>query len=60
MRPLVSVVVPTYKRPQLLSRCLSALVEQDFDRRGYEIVVTDDEANGSTRDLVGAFAAAVC
>ncbi len=48
----VSVVVPTYKRTDLLSRCLAALAEQDYDPTAYEVIVADDAANAETRALV--------
>ncbi len=48
----VSVVVPTYQRPDLLNRCLAALLTQDFDPQGYEIVVADDGVSEETRALV--------
>jgi glycosyltransferase involved in cell wall biosynthesis len=48
----VSVVVPTFKRPQLLDRCLAALVNQSFDPSAYEIVIADDAASESTRRQV--------
>jgi cellulose synthase/poly-beta-1,6-N-acetylglucosamine synthase-like glycosyltransferase len=48
----VSVVVPTYKRNDLLRRCLAALLAQDFDRCAYEIIVVDDAASNETRQLV--------
>lgn len=38
----VSVVVPTFKRPDLLDLCLSALLRQDFPRERYEIIIADD------------------
>lgn len=44
-----SVVVPTYRRPELLGRCLGALVAQDLDPQTYEIVVADDAASEATR-----------
>jgi glycosyltransferase involved in cell wall biosynthesis len=50
--PVVSVVVPTYNRPDLLERCLGALLAQDFDPAGFEIVVVDDAASESTRKQV--------
>ncbi|MFB3908364.1 MAG: glycosyltransferase family 2 protein [Candidatus Eisenbacteria bacterium] len=40
--PLVSVVVPTYRRPALLARCLDALAEQDLGRSAFEVIVVDD------------------
>jgi GT2 family glycosyltransferase len=53
----VSVVTPTYHRPELLGRCLAALVAQDFDPAGYEVVVADDAADDATRRQVEALAA---
>lgn len=48
----VSVVVPTYKRPDLLLRCLNALAEQDIDSNCYEVIVVDDAACEETQCLV--------
>jgi GT2 family glycosyltransferase len=47
--PRVSVVVPTYLRPQLLDRCLTALLAQDFDPAAYEILIADDAVSEATR-----------
>lgn len=44
----VSVVVPTYKRPQLLLRCIQALQQQDFFPPDYEIIVVSDGKDPST------------
>lgn len=54
----VSVVVPTYKRPELLRRCLAALLTQDFDPKAYEIIIADDAACDETRCLVEEYALA--
>ena len=48
----VSVVVPTFKRPELLERCLAALVAQTFDSSAYEIIIADDAASELTRHQV--------
>jgi GT2 family glycosyltransferase len=48
----VSVVVPTYKRPDLLRRCLEALLAQSLVPTAYEIVVVDDAPTPETRYLV--------
>src|SRR5438552_15295194 len=45
----LSVVVPTYKRPDLLARCLAALDVQQLDPPEYEIIVADDAADDATR-----------
>src|SRR5260370_468484 len=52
MMACVSVVVPTCKRPALLSRCLEALLAQDFVPADYEVIVVDDAACAETRHLV--------
>ncbi|HEY9668955.1 MAG TPA: glycosyltransferase [Coleofasciculaceae cyanobacterium] len=48
----VSVVVPTFKRPELLSRCLTALSQQDFEPTAYEVIIVDDAASEETKQLV--------
>src|SRR5690606_20874831 len=48
----VSVVVPTYRRPDLLERCLSALLAQDLPPDAYEIIVADDGPSSDTAELV--------
>lgn len=55
--PLVSVVLPTCRRPALLQRCLNALMAQCFAFGRYEIVVVDDGPDAATRELVQALAA---
>lgn len=48
----VSVVVPTYKHPELLQCCLNALIMQDFEHDEYEIIVVDDANCEETRQQV--------
>ena len=48
----VSVVVPTYNRPDLLLRCLRALVAQKLHRDEYEIIVVSDGPDGITEKRV--------
>ncbi|HWE39408.1 MAG TPA: glycosyltransferase [Isosphaeraceae bacterium] len=48
----VTVVVPTFRRPDLLARCLEALARQDVGPSSFEVVVADDEASHATRSLV--------
>jgi GT2 family glycosyltransferase len=51
----VSVVVPTYQRPQLLRKCLLALVRQAFPLDAFEIIIVDDEVSEEARVLVENF-----
>jgi glycosyltransferase involved in cell wall biosynthesis len=48
MKVQVSVVIPTYRRPELLLRCLSALAVQRFDRNAYEVIVVSDGPDAVT------------
>lgn len=51
-----SVVVPTYRRPELLARCLAALLRQTMPSSEYEIIVADDGDSPDTRRQVEAIA----
>jgi glycosyltransferase involved in cell wall biosynthesis len=42
MKPNISVVIATWRRPELLERCLMALANQSFDARRYEVIVVTD------------------
>jgi GT2 family glycosyltransferase len=41
-RPTISVIVPTYNRPESLERCLRALAAQTLAPRRFEVIVCDD------------------
>lgn len=48
----ISVVIPTYRRPQLLKRCLQALAEQELDASRYEVLVVSDGPCAESRACV--------
>lgn len=50
----ISVVVPTYKRPNLLCRCLEALMKQDFPSQEFEIIVVSDGEDPLTNRAIDA------
>jgi glycosyltransferase involved in cell wall biosynthesis len=54
--PDISVVVPTYRRPVMLERCLASLLTQDYDPARFEIIVCDDGPDDATRARVERFA----
>lgn len=43
--PLVSIVTPTYKRPQFLTRAIGSIIAQTFNN--WELLVVDDNGTGS-------------
>lgn len=52
----ISVVVPTFKRPLLLRRCLRALTQQIVSRPFVEVIVVSDGPDVETRAIVNEFA----
>lgn len=40
-KPRVSIVIPAYKRTELLHKAVRSLFEQDLDRDNYELIVVD-------------------
>lgn len=48
----VSVVIPTYKRPELLLRCLKKLCAQNFSNYLFEVIVVTDGADIETESIV--------
>jgi glycosyltransferase involved in cell wall biosynthesis len=47
----ISVVIPTYKRPLLLARCIEALSKQNYPGN-FEIVIVSDGPDEQTKELV--------
>lgn len=54
-----SVVVPTYRRPHALARCLSALAAQEPPAGGFEVIVVIDGEDGAQEALATARASPV-
>src|SRR5215217_1859634 len=54
---LLSVVVPTCGRMDLLDRCLDALTRQTLPGSSFEVLVVDDEPNHNTLHLVAGWRA---
>ncbi len=50
----VSVVIPTFRRPELLGRCLTAIARQRLGGEDYEVIVVDDACDAATRTAVEA------
>lgn len=48
----IAVVIATYQRPELLSRCLTALLNQSIPAASYEIIVVDDGHSDDTHAAV--------
>jgi glycosyltransferase involved in cell wall biosynthesis len=51
----LSVVICTYNRDRHIERALQSLVNQDFDKQAYEIIVVDNNSNDKTPDIIRRF-----
>ena len=49
--PLISVIIPTFNRADLLSRSLESLANQSLPRNQFEVVVIDDGSSDRTKDV---------
>lgn len=50
--PSFSIVVPTFRRPDVLRGTLAALLALEYDRDSYEVIVVDDGADEPTARVV--------
>jgi glycosyltransferase involved in cell wall biosynthesis len=48
--PMVSVIVPTYRRPELLKRAAASVLAQTFE--DFEVIVVDDASDDATGRVV--------
>ncbi len=53
--PAISVVIPSYARPDRLRGCLAALAASDLDRARFEVIVVDDGSPEPLAPLVEPF-----
>jgi glycosyltransferase involved in cell wall biosynthesis len=52
----VTVAIPTYNRADFLRQTLAGIVEQQFPRENFEVLVIDNNSNDHTRAVVDEFA----
>src|SRR5690242_1243034 len=57
--PDYSIVVPTYRRPDSLARCLRSIEALDFDRTRFELLVVDDGSTEPPTDLIASLDSSV-
>jgi molybdenum cofactor biosynthesis enzyme MoaA/glycosyltransferase involved in cell wall biosynthesis len=51
----ISIVIPTYDRPNQLMQCIGSLQRQEFESLEAEIVVVDDKADKKIQKMLQAF-----
>jgi len=50
--PEVSVIIPTRNSMNFLGRCLRSLINQNFDRNKYEIILVNDKSTMKQKKLL--------
>jgi glycosyltransferase involved in cell wall biosynthesis len=53
--PFLSVIIPTYNRPDHLAACLESLCRLDYPRQDFEVIVVDDGSEMPVKDVCCAF-----
>lgn len=53
VRPLFSIIIPTYNRANVIGRCLSSVVGQTY--RHWEAIIIDNYSEDNTEDIVIGF-----
>lgn len=51
----ISIVVPTFRRPDALTQTLTALLALDYPSESYEIIIVDDGSGDTTPEVVERF-----
>lgn len=54
-KPLISVVIPAYNEEGYLGYCLESLVNQNFPKEQYEVIVVDNASTDKTAEIAKNF-----
>ncbi len=54
-QPFVSIIVPTYNRPEQLAACLRSLACLDYPYNRFEVIVVDDGSKKLPKTVVTSF-----
>ena len=51
--PQVTVIIPTFRRPQFLGRAIESVLRQTFF--DYELIIVDDGSTDNTKEVIKPF-----
>jgi glycosyltransferase involved in cell wall biosynthesis len=50
---LISVIIPTYKRCQILAKAVNSVINQTY--KNWELIIIDNNSNDGTEELIANF-----
>ena len=53
--PIISVIIPTYNNSEFLGRCLRSIINQNIEKKEYEIIVIDDGSTDQTKKVLNIY-----
>ena len=53
--PLISIIVPVYNGEKTITACVESIIDQEFSKEEYEIIVVDNKSTDKTREIVEKF-----
>lgn len=56
IHPKISIIVPTYNKSSHLARLLPSIIEQDYAKEDFEIIIVDDGSTDNTASVAEQFA----
>ena len=48
----ISIIVPCYNAKTTIEKCVRSLLDQDFPKENYEIIIVDDASTDNCLDLI--------
>ena len=53
LSPLISVIIPTYNRADLISKAIQSVIDQSY--KNWELIVVDNYSDDNTKEVIDAF-----
>lgn len=50
--PIISICIPTYKRPEILKRTILSILSENIDTNILDICITDNSKTNETKDMI--------
>jgi len=51
-KPIISIIIPAYNEENYIFPCLKSIVEQDFPKKSYEIIVINNNSSDKTKEII--------